>query len=139
MTDLTASTLREKRFLSSRTADLTECVSLMRMGIVEAQGELAVQTALSGDTAVIGERVRVWAPLCFSLPPSSLSLTAPSSLSLTAPLLTVPLLSVSHCPSAARESERIADRLNVLVSEYEELWSHSQQQVSVCLCECVCA
>ena len=84
MEELTVTAVKEKSFMFNRTADLTECVSLMRMGIVEAQGELAVQTSVSGETAV----------------------------------------------RASRENERIEERLNGLVAEYEELWKHSQQQVS---------
>jgi hypothetical protein len=85
---LLQTTFREKSFLTHRTADLTDCVSQMRMGIVEAQGDLATQTMVNGGTAL----------------------------------------------RATRESERIAERLDALVEEYELLWTHSQQQVRDGLC-----
>ena len=93
--EIAESSDREKAFLSSRTSDLTHCVSAMRLGIVEAQGELATQSMVNGSTAL----------------------------------------------NATRENERIAERLDTLVQEYELLWTHSQQQVRmsfVCVCVCVC-
>ena len=83
MRDIAAASTKEKSLESTRTADLIQCVALMRMGIAEAQGELAAQTAVSGHTAA----------------------------------------------KASRESERIGEKLNTLVAEYEELWTHSQRQV----------
>ena len=82
----------EKAFLSNRTSDLTQCVTAMRLGIVEAQGELATQSMVNGSTAL----------------------------------------------NATRESERIAERLDTLVQEYELLWAHSQQQVRLLVCVCMC-
>ena len=84
MLDMAAVATKEKSFESTRTADLIQCVALMRMGIAEAQGELAVQSSISGHTAA----------------------------------------------KASRESERIGEKLNTLVAEYEELWTHSQRQVA---------
>jgi hypothetical protein len=83
---------KEKAFLTHRTADLTECVSLMRVGIAEAQGELAKQAMINGGASL----------------------------------------------QAKREGELIAQRLDSLVEEYESLWTHSQQQVNMCVCVCVC-
>lgn len=47
---------KEKTFLTHRTADLTECVSLMRVGIAEAQGELAKQAMINGGASLQAKR-----------------------------------------------------------------------------------
>lgn len=91
MDDMAVVRDKETAFFTHRTSDLTECVAKMRIGIAEAQGELASQCMINGGASL----------------------------------------------QAKREGERIAERLDSLVEEYELLWTHSQQQVSTCVCVCV--
>lgn len=92
MDDMAAARDKETAFFTHRTSDLTECVTKMRIGIAEAQGELATQCMINGGASL----------------------------------------------QAKREGERIAERLDSLVEEYELLWTHSQQQVRTCGCVFVC-